>query len=182
MEEEGKKRVEISGMNDKRQITMVLGVCNNSCYLSPQVICAGKTNRCLPKVKFPAGWHVTCTENHSTNEVTSLQYIDEILVPYVHKTREELSLSPNHTCLVIFNRSVLKALEENNILVVLVPANCTDRLQPLGVVGNKPVNEFLRAHFHDWYSWQICSQLDCGTDKIQPVNLCLAIMKPLSAA
>jgi len=46
MEEEDKKRVEISGMNDKRQVTMMLGVCKNSHYLSPQVIYAGKTNRC----------------------------------------------------------------------------------------------------------------------------------------
>ena len=46
MEEEGKKRVEITGMNDKRQITMVLGVSKNGRYLSPRVICAGKTNRC----------------------------------------------------------------------------------------------------------------------------------------
>ena len=75
---------------------------------------------------------------------------------------------------------------------MLVPANCTDQLQPLNVAVNKPVKEFLRAQFHnwysrqvcilraqfhDWYSHQICSQLDCGTDKIQPVDLRLAIVK-----
>ena len=121
MEQEGKKRVEISGMNDQRHITMVLGVSKDGHYLLPQVIYAGKTNRCLPKVKFPVGWHVMCTENHWANEVTTLKYIDKILFPYVCKTREEQSLSPNHTCLVIFDRfkaqctaTVLKALEENN--------------------------------------------------------------------
>ena len=42
MDEEGKKRVEISGLNDKQQITMVLAVTKNGHYLSPQVIYAGK--------------------------------------------------------------------------------------------------------------------------------------------
>ena len=52
MEEEGKKRVEISGMNDKRQITMVLAVTKNGHYLSPQVVYAGKISKLLPKVQF----------------------------------------------------------------------------------------------------------------------------------
>ena len=135
-------------MNDKRQITILIGACKNGHYLSPQVIYDGKINRCLPKVKFPAGWLVTCTENHWANGVTT---IDEILLPYVRKTREKMSLSPNHTCLVIFDKfkaqctaTELKALEENNILVVSVPANYTDQLQPLDIAV-MPGKEFLRA-------------------------------------
>jgi len=189
MEEKGKKRVEISGMNDKWQITMVLAVTKNVHYLSPQVIYAGKTSKCLPKVQFPTGWHITCTENHWAIEVTTLQYIDEILLPYLNRTRKELlKLSSCHSCVVIFNRfkaqcssAVLEVLEENHILVVLVPANCTDRLQPLGISVNKPVKEFLRAQFRDWYSCQVCSQLDSGSKDVQPVDLRLTIIKPLGA-
>ena len=105
-------------MNDKRQITILIGACKNGHYLSPQVIYDGKINRCLPKVR---------------------------------KTREKMSLSPNHTCLVIFDKfkaqctaTELKALEENNILVVSVPANYTDQLQPLDIAVT-PGKEFLRA-------------------------------------
>ena len=63
-----------------------------------------------------------------------LQYIDEILLPYVNRTRKELS--SRQSCLVIFDRfkaqctnTVLQIFEENHISVVLVPANCTDRLR-----------------------------------------------------
>ena len=156
MEEQGSKRVEIAGMNDKRQITMVLAVSKNGHYLPPQLIYTGKTNRCLPKVSFPTGWHITCTENHWANEVTTLQYIDKILLPYVTKTRKEQNLPSDQCCMVIFDRfkaqcttTVLQVLEENNILVALVPPHCTDRLQPLDIAVNKSVKEFLRAEFHD---------------------------------
>ena len=142
-----------------RQITVVLSVMKTGHYLPPQLIFAGKISRCLPKVVFPSGWCITCTENHWANEVTTLKYIDEILFPYVRQKRKELGLPGEQTCLVIFDRfkaqcttTVLEALEENHILVALVPANCTDRLQPLDVSVNKSVEEFLRDQFHHWYA------------------------------
>ena len=82
---------------------MVLGVTKIGHYLPPQLIYAGKTKKCLPKVNFPSSWHVTCTKNHLANEVTTLQYIDEILLPYICQTRKELNLPPHHSSLVIFN-------------------------------------------------------------------------------
>ena len=164
MEEHGSKRVEIAGMN-KRQITMVLAVSKNGYYLPPQLIYTGKTYRCLPKVSFPTGWHITCTENHWANEVTTLQYIDKILLPYVTKTRKEQNLPPNQCCIVIFDRfkaqcttTVLQVLEEN-ILVALIPPHYTDRLQPSDIAVNKSVKEFLRGEFHNWYSKLVCKQL-----------------------
>ena len=80
--------MEIIGLNDKRQITMVLGVTKNGHYLPPQLIYADKTNKCLPKVNFSSSWHITCTENHWGNEVTTLQYIDKIPLPYIHQTKK----------------------------------------------------------------------------------------------
>ena len=143
MAKEGSKKVEITGINDKRQITVVLTITKTGHYLPPQLIYAGKTCRCLPKVAFLSGWCITHSENHWANEVTTLKYMDEILFPYVRQKKKELGLPAEQTCLVIFDRfkaqctaNVLEALEENHILVVLVPANCTDRLQPLDVSVN----------------------------------------------
>ncbi len=42
--------------------------------------------------------------------------------------------------------------------IVVVPANCTDRLQPLDVSLNKSAKEFLRK-FHEWYADQVRLQL-----------------------
>ena len=62
--EKGSKRVEISGLDDKRQITVLLTCTMSGKLLSTQVIYAGKTSACLPKVTCPKDWYLTYTENH----------------------------------------------------------------------------------------------------------------------
>ena len=53
-----------------------------------QLIYKGTTNRCLPKdVKFPSDWHVTHTENHWANEITTIAYLRNVIIPYVKKER-----------------------------------------------------------------------------------------------
>ena len=57
----------------------------------------------------------------------------------------------------------------------MVPANCTDRLQPLDVSVNKPAKTFLWQQFHNWYAEQICRQLHEKTDVV-PVDLRLSVV------
>ena len=64
MDKEGAKRVEIVGVDDKRQITAVLAGSLSGDYLPPQLIYKGTTRRCLPTVQFPPGWHITHSHNH----------------------------------------------------------------------------------------------------------------------
>ncbi len=61
---EGSKRVEIVGIDDKRQITAVFGCTLKGDFLPPQIIYSGKTQRCVPTINFPSDWHVTYTPNH----------------------------------------------------------------------------------------------------------------------
>ena len=49
-EQKGAKRVEIAGLDDKRQITVLLSCTMDGKLLPTQVIYAGKTPACLPKV------------------------------------------------------------------------------------------------------------------------------------
>lgn len=76
--------------------------------------------------------------------------------------------------------SLQQLFEENHIHVIRVPANCTDRLQPLDVSVNKPAKTFLRQQFHKWYAEQICEQLQEKTEVV-PVDLRLSVVKPLGA-
>ena len=48
MEKEGATRVEVTGKDDKRQITLVLAGSLSGEFLPPQAIYEGKTKRCLP--------------------------------------------------------------------------------------------------------------------------------------
>lgn len=47
---------------------------------------------------------------------------------------------------------IVKELEDNNIQSVLVPANCTDRLQPMDLSVNKSAKAFMRSQFAMWYA------------------------------
>ena len=164
MEKEGTRRVEVVAKDDKRQITAVFGGSILGDFLLPQLIYEGKTNRCLPQYKFPSSWHITHTDNHWSNEITMKQYF-EIIVPYINNKRKELKVSHNQPALLIFDNFkaqttcfLLKLLDSHNIDVVLVPANCTDRLQPLDLSINKPAKDFLRSKFQEWYAKELCTE------------------------
>ena len=90
----------------------------------------------------------------------------KILLPYVQQKRKYLSLKPDHSALVIFDRfrgqcteKILGLLQHHHVLIAIVPANCTDRLQPLDVSVNKSAKEYLRRQFQSWYSDQVCHNI-----------------------
>ena len=91
MEQRGARRVEMIGINDKRQITAVF--CGNLLgdFLPVQLIYKGKTSRCHPQFAFPADWHITHSPKHWSNEETMIQYIENIIVPYVEKVRDSFT-------------------------------------------------------------------------------------------
>ena len=59
MAKEGSKRVEISGIDDKCQITAVFAATLDGSFLPIQLIYCGKSHACLPPTKFPSDWHIT---------------------------------------------------------------------------------------------------------------------------
>ena len=101
--------------------------------------------------------------------------------------RQELKLDINYPVLVIFDQfwgqcteNIFTLLEAKHVLVV-VPANCTDRLQPLDVSMKKAAKDFLQSQFQEWYSEQICKQLHGNKSATLPVDLWMSIVKPLGA-
>ena len=100
--------------------------------------------------------------------------------------RQDLKL-PNQPCLVIFDHfkaqctsTVLEGLEENNVFISLVSAHCTDRLQPLDISVNRSIKQFLKNQLHEWYASEIQTHLQ-KFGKVQNADLCMNIVKPLSA-
>ena len=61
---EGSKQVAIAGIGDKWQFTVVFASTMSGDFLPPQVIYAGKTQRCVPSFDFHSDWHVTDSKNH----------------------------------------------------------------------------------------------------------------------
>ena len=83
MEKKGTKRVKISGVDYKRQITALLAGSMTGELLPLQLIFKGSTKKCLPSFSFPKDWHVTFSDNHWSNNST--------MIDYVHHTRHHTS-------------------------------------------------------------------------------------------
>ena len=187
MATEGSKRIELIGQDDKRQITATFAGTLTGNFLPIELVYKGKTARCHPLIDFPKGWHITHTTNHWCNEDTMIDYIKLVIVSYMNETRKKLTLSPSHTGLVILDefrgqttQKVLTLLEEHHLMYVIVPPNCTDRLQPLDVSVNRAAKHFIRGKFESWSADRIMAQQESGQD-IQPVDLRLSVVKPMGA-
>ena len=63
MEQVGSNQIETAGKDDKQELTAVFGCSMAGDFLLPQLVYQGKTNRCLPQYKFPAGWDISFAEH-----------------------------------------------------------------------------------------------------------------------
>jgi hypothetical protein len=79
-------------------------------------------------------------------------------------------------------QSFIQKLNDNNILQVFVPGNCTSELQPLDVSGNEFIKAEMKRQFSEWYSAFIAQELAKGTplDKIKP-DLRIVKLRPIHA-
>jgi len=73
-------------------------------------------------------------------------------VPYVDKMRQNLKLGVDYPALLLFDnfkaqgtQELLTLLDDNFINVLLIPLNCTDRLQPMDISVNKPAKDFFAS-------------------------------------
>ena len=94
------------------------------------------------------------------------RYIEKIIIPFLIQKRQSLKLEETHPALAIFDgfrgqtTAVIQALlKANNIVSVLVPPNCTDKLQPLDVAVNKPMKDAMRSKFQSWYAREVQQQM-----------------------
>lgn len=151
-----------------------------------QLIYQGKTSACLPKSKLPKDWLLSFTPNHWSNEDKTEEYIHSVFFPYIEKKRAELGLPKDFPAVLLFDafkgqttEKIYRLLEANNIYTVSIPANCTDKLQPMYLSINKTLKDFMKSEFNDWYSSVVYKTLD--SENPTPADLRLAVMKPLGA-
>lgn len=184
LEECGSKQVSIIGMDDKREMTVLLACSLSGNLLPPQLLYAGKTAKCHPKFTFPADWDVWHTESHWSCTETMIRYIENILVPYYDKQRELLGLVPEQPGVALFDvfrahqdPLFLAELEKRNIIPVFVPASCTGELQPLDLSVNGEFKRLLKNEFIEWYA----NELQLSEEK-QTVDLRISQIKPIHAS
>ena len=84
--DKGSKQVEIAGLDDKHQLTLLLSCTMKGKLLPTQVIYAGKTPACLLKVDYLSDWFLTYTINHWSNKQ---KHIDTVCQCHTHQSKAE---------------------------------------------------------------------------------------------
>ncbi len=178
MEQRGSRRVAIAA-GDKKQIPAIFSGTAAGEFLPIQLIYAGKTKRCHPNFTFPSDWSITHSQKH-----WSIEYIEDIILPFVDKTKDILRASSDQPALAIFDHlkgqmteKVFKVLEKYHIHSILIPPGCTDRLQPMDVSINRAAKAFLERQFQDWYAQQVMENMKSG-EELAPVNLSSVMVCP----
>ena len=145
--------------------------------------------RCHPKACFPEGWDIWHSDNHWSNEETMKRYIVNVIVPFVMQKRATLNLGRSHPALALFDGfrgqttdAMLEILEDSKIRYVLIPPNCTDKLQPLDIAVNKPMKNGLKAKFQSWYANEVQKQLKIVALNNVKVDTTLTVVKSPSAS
>ena len=128
-------------------------------FLPVQLVYQEKNSRCLSTTEVPGDWHLTFSKDYWCNESTMFDYVQKIFLPYVNHKRKELGLDEIHPTLAIFDEfnsqatdAIFNLFTANSVYYVIVPPNCTDKLQPLDVSVNKPAKDFLHHLFQMWYA------------------------------
>ena len=143
-----------------------------------------------PPIQFSTDWDITHNDKHWSNESTMIRYIENVIVPFVTRVRNDLGVGQEQAALAIFDsfrgqitEKVFILLNKHNMQSVVVPPNCTDKLQPLDLTVNKVAKSFLQKQFIDWYATEIPKQLDADSDSTcpTPVDLSTARMKCVGA-
>ena len=83
MEKKGTKYIPISGINDKRSITVTFFITMEDKFLPMQLIYKGKTSQSLSKIQFPNGFSSSAKLKHYSNEKEFLKFLKEIMLRYV---------------------------------------------------------------------------------------------------
>ena len=159
------------GLGDKRQITAMFAAALDSTFLPMQILYQGKKltahAREKPEDKIQMD---SISPNHWANEETCLRFFfQNIVFPYSKKVREEMD-APSQKAMVLMDNfsgqtttSLLENLEEECVVVVMIPTGTMDRLHPLDVSTNKAAKDFLREKFQHCYAQEVETQLQAGT-------------------
>ena len=132
---------------------------------------------------------MTHSENHWSNRLTMVSYVESVLVPYFNTARRQLGLSPDQPCLLLCDvfaahRTVefRDKLQENNIKVIYIPAGCTGQLQPLDVAFNDVMKSMISSRFTNWYADEVADELKSGKIPAEvEVKLTMSRIKPIHA-
>ena len=83
------KSVSLNGVSDKPMITATFTISLDAQFLSMQLIYSGKTDRSIPEIGLPSSFSLSANSKHCSNQTESIKLLQEILIPYTSRARDE---------------------------------------------------------------------------------------------
>ena len=191
MTAKGEKHISRAGATDKRAITVTLCESLDGCMLPFQLIYTRKTERSLPNFTFPDRFCLAFNYKHWSNETEIIRLIEELLVLYIEKVKEEKALPQSQKSLLVWDAfkaqstsKVMDTLSSYGIESVMVPKNVTHLLQPLDLTTNASFKKYEKRASSEYFTSCIMEALTNDPDRdittIQ-VDLRLLTLKPRHA-
>ena len=109
------------GSSDKRSIIATFSITFSGKFLPMQLIYERKTTKSLPRFKFLNDFSLSVNKTHYSNEKEACKLIEEILLPYIEKVRQEENLPVSQKALVIMDvfsgqiSSLISCFKDNKI-------------------------------------------------------------------
>ena len=183
LDRKGVEQVALTGQEDKREITCVLGCTLSGKLLPPQVIYQGMTERCHPcGISYPTEWDIWHSETHWCTQETMMRYIQQVLLPWLEQTRKKLRLPKTQKSLIVIDvykahrtEDVIQAFRKCGFEIVYVPGNTTSELQPLDLSVNSCLKRELKQRFTSWYADKVCSAMKIHRDDATAAGICTAL-------
>jgi hypothetical protein len=132
------------------------------------------------------GSYFTHTASHWQTPLTYKDYLAKIIKPHRLNVIAAMSLSPDQKCIVKhdlhyshYDPTVLSYMEAEHMLPLFVPAKCTDVLQEMDIVVNKPFKVGMKSAFRDYLHQQFNECIGAGgtADSFRP-KLGMTQLKP----
>ena len=178
------RQVPIVALEEKRQITAVVGSSMNGDLLPLQLIFTGqdkdeKRKKAIPNDKETQQlmeehkWKLEQTSNHWSSLESMKKYVKTIIDPYINDQIKLHQLQQNEDhCLLIFDcwsvhksKAFLEWINsayQGRYHVIFIPAGCTSVAQPADVILQRPLKHYFQNQYTEWSTQQMFEQTSQG--------------------
>ena len=172
----------------KDLITLTLCESYNGTILPFLLIYKGKAARSLSNADFPDEFSLLHNETQWRKKTETIPLINDFLVPYIKRVKEEKVLPREQKSLFIWDAfkaqsttNVEDTLASYSIKTLMVPKNMTHLLQLWDLPTNGSLKKFEKKVFNEYFCSLTLKELKndptCYVTTIK-VDLCLSTLKP----
>ena len=153
----GEKEIAIlSHSKSKVRMSLLMAIASDGSMLNAMMLFvykySAKQTRDFPRKyekykNLTKPWMLRFNESGFTTSQLIIEYIQKILSKHETSGKKVLVMdtAPSH-----INYEVKNQLKSSNIEVLYIPGGCTSMLQPLDVVINKPLKDYIRTQYLEW--------------------------------